>query len=240
VVYQFKRSALSSHSVLLDSLPGNGSGRRVLDVGCGNGYLGAILTQRSYQVTGLEQANGFSDTFPASVELVVADLERGLPPLRDRYDFVLLADILEHLRSPEQLLAQVREVLAPGGVVLASLPNSGNIWFRGNVLLGRFPQEEKGLFDRTHIRFYMWKGWEKLFNTSGFRITSVRPTPIPFSAVVAGADTSLPVRAAENVCYGLALIWKALFAYQFVVRAQPVPMSSGSVEPEHCDVSGKI
>ena len=223
-VYQFKASRWSSHSLLLDTLPKQGHGRRVLDVGCGPGYLGALLAARQYRVTGLERSGGYDPaTFPPNVQIVDADLEAGLPSLPERYDYILCADILEHLRCPEELLEQLRRVLAPGGTLIASLPNSGNIWFRLNILLGRFPQDEKGLFDRTHVRFYMWKGWQDLFERAGFRIESVRPTAIPVSLVVPpSVADSAPVRAAESVFYGLARIRKQLFAYQFVVSAKPV------------------
>ncbi len=223
MVYTFKASPWSSHSRLLGLLPDAGAGRRVLDVGCGDGYLGALLAARGYTVTGLERAGGFSDQFPSDVRLVVADLEQGLPDLEDRYDYVLCADILEHLRYPDRLMQQIRGVLAPGGRVIASLPNSGNFWFRLNILLGRFPQDEKGLFDRTHIRFYMWDGWVRLFHQSGFRVVHDEPTAVPVSLLVTPErQSSLPVRAAESVFYGLAQIWKTLFAYQFVVMAEPV------------------
>jgi SAM-dependent methyltransferase len=196
----------------------------VLDVGCANGYLASILAERGYTVTGLEREGGFDPgQFPPNVQLLCADLERGLPPLRTRFDYVICADILEHLRDPEGLLRQIRDVLAPGGAIIASLPNSGNFWFRCNVLLGRFPQDEKGLFDRTHVRFYVWNGWAQLFRSAGYRISQVEPTAVPVGLMVPPAfEHSPPVVAAESVFYGLARIWKRMFAYQFVVRAEPI------------------
>jgi hypothetical protein len=125
------------------------------------------------------------------------------------FDYVLCADILEHLRDPAKLLREIRAVL-----------NSGNVWFRLNILLGRFPQDDKGLFDRTHLRFYMWSGWQHVFETSGFRIHHVEPSAIPVSLVApARWSESAAVRLAEDVFYGLARVRKQLFAYQFVVRA---------------------
>ena len=199
---------------------------RVLDVGCGDGYLGKLLARRGYLVTGVERDGGTSPAFPhASVRLIVADLEQGLPPLPHACDYVLCADILEHLRQPGRLLAQIREhALAPGGTLVASLPNSGNIWFRLNILLGRFPQDDKGLFDRTHIRFYMWDGWQLLFAKAGFHFVSVQSSAIPVALVAPPQwSRSLLIRAAESVSYGMARLWKTLFAYQFVVSAKSLP-----------------
>ncbi|MEJ7604730.1 MAG: class I SAM-dependent methyltransferase [Bryobacteraceae bacterium] len=219
-VYTFKPSPYSSHSLLLQSLPESGLGKSVLDVGCGNGYLSAILASRGYQVTGIERAEGHSGEFPRDVKLIEADLEQGLPKLEKSFDYALCADILEHLRTPSRLLQQLRGVLTEGGILIASLPNSGNIWFRANILCGRFPQDDKGLFDRTHVRFYMWKGWQELFHVSGFRVCEVRSSAIPVGLVMPKTlQESSPVRLAESVCYGLARMHRTLFAYQFIVRA---------------------
>src|SRR5580693_3489630 len=102
--YQLKDSPYSSHSLLLASLPSHGGGRRVLDVGCAGGYLGAILSDRGYRVTGIDSPGTPRAAFPGSIELVEADLDLGLPALKGRFDFAICADVLEHLRRPALLL----------------------------------------------------------------------------------------------------------------------------------------
>lgn len=221
-VYLLKESRYSSHSLLLKHFPPCQRRERVLDLGCGDGYFAALLSDRGYDVTGVERRGGYTERFPAQVQLIEADLENGLPPLSGRYDHVICADILEHLRRPELILRQIPDVLQPGGRLVASLPNSGNIYFRLNVAMGRFPHHDKGLFDRTHLRFYAWKGWRDLFDSTGWTIISVQSSGIPVGlAVPAAHENSAPVRLAESVCYGLALIRKTLFAYQFIVVAKP-------------------
>ncbi|MBM3738169.1 MAG: class I SAM-dependent methyltransferase [Acidobacteria bacterium] len=216
--YTLKPSPYSSHSLLLDLLPPT-TPRRILDVGCGNGYLAEILASRGHQVTGIERPDGVTREFPASVRLIPADLERGLPPL-GTFDTILCADILEHLRDPAALLSQLRRHLAPGGSFICSLPNSGNIHFRLTVLAGRFPKEEKGLFDGTHVQFFTWDGWTRLFASAGLRFESVHPTAIPVGLRFPRWDGTVPVSTAEALCYYLARLRKQLFAYQFVVEAR--------------------
>jgi SAM-dependent methyltransferase len=200
-------------------LPTAGEGRRVLDVGCGNGYIGELLSRRGYRVTGVERRGGYTSAFPRQVELVEADLDQGLPALSGEFDFILCADVLEHLKDPAALLGAVASHLAPGGRLVASLPNSGNLYFRLNVLLGRFPQHDRGLFDRTHLRFYMLDGWRRLLRESGFRIYRIVPTGVPVGLAFPAWQNSLPVAAAERLSYEAARLWKRLFAYQFVVEA---------------------
>src|SRR5438105_10807617 len=97
--YTHKLSPYSSHTLLLDALPAEGRGQRVLDVGCASGYLAEILAARGFEVIGLERPGGYGYRFPESVELVEADLDGGVPALRGRFSYVICGDILEHLRK---------------------------------------------------------------------------------------------------------------------------------------------
>jgi methionine biosynthesis protein MetW len=219
LLYQFKESPYSSHSVLMQLFPAQGRSATVLDVGCGNGYLGAMLASRGFCVTGIERRSGYGSDFPPAVELVEADLEQGLPPLQNLFDYVLCADILEHLREPERLLHELRRVMKPEGKLIASLPNSGNIYFRLQVAMGRFPQHDKGLFDRTHLHFCTLAEWKRMFSTRGYRVGSLRVTGIPFGLLFPARAQPTWITAAEWLSYNLARFWKTLMAYQFVVTA---------------------
>ena len=67
---------------------------------------------------------------------------------------MLLLDVLEHLKSPETILDQCHDVLAAGGLAVISLPNVANITVRLSLLFGRFRYTDRGILDRTHLRFF--------------------------------------------------------------------------------------
>ena len=216
--YALKPQKHSSHSVLLRLLPETGNGRRLLDLGCADGYLSRLFQQRGFSVTAIDAPGLRQVALPDGIKFLEADLDAGLPPMNGDFDFVVCADILEHLRDPDVLLRHIRSKMSRGGKLIASLPNSGNIYFRLNILAGRFPADERGLFDRTHLHFYVWNGWQDLLKRNGFRITTVQPTVIPFSL----AWPRRPgLGAAMESLYSLAArAWRTLFAYQFAVVAE--------------------
>lgn len=216
--YSFKASPYSSHTLLLQEFAGSGDGCRVLDVGCWAGYVAEVAAARGYAVIGVDRPG---TPFPESISVVPADLDHGLPPLDGMFDIILCADVLEHLRDPVQLLRECRRRLAPRGVLLASLPNSGNFYFRWNILRGRFPRHDRGLFDRGHLRFYMWNDWMDLLAQAGFRIEAVKASGVPAGLAWPRFGESVWVRAIEWLSFQLARAWSRMFAYQFIVRARP-------------------
>src|SRR5690242_9895862 len=91
--YEFKGGMYSSHSLLLRRFEDPGEGRRVLDVGCAGGFLGEILTERGYRVTGVDFPG--TVTSPA-IEFRGADLDNnGLDGVGGDFDHVIAADVLE-------------------------------------------------------------------------------------------------------------------------------------------------
>jgi SAM-dependent methyltransferase len=213
--YQFKAARYSSHTLLLAEFPERGDGKRVLDVGCAIGYLSEILAHRGFSVTSVDWPNS---PHPPTVEFAGADLDDGLPPLRGQFDYIICADVLEHLRAPVELLKECRARLAPGGTLVGSLPNSGHFYFRWNVLRGRFPQHQRGLFDSTHLHFYTWEGWQALLNRAGFRVETVGCSGVPVSLAFPRWEGSPPVRFLEWLSFQAARVWKTMCAYQFIVR----------------------
>ncbi len=193
----------------------------MLDLGCASGYLARALMAMEYEVVGIDKPGAIPAAALNGVRFVQADLDMGMPSLPEAFDFILCADILEHLRDPLQLLLDLHPRMTAGGRLIASLPNSGNLYFRLNVAAGRFPAHERGLFDRTHLHFYTWGGWEDLFARGGFRIERMLPTGVPVGLALPRRQDTALVRRLEWLAFQLARGWKKMFAYQFVVVARP-------------------
>jgi methionine biosynthesis protein MetW len=181
-----------SHRLALAQVP---AGARVLDVGCATGYLAAELRARGCEVVGVEvdpAAAAHARRHCAAV--VVGDLESS--PTRgeveravaDGVDVVLCADVLEHLRDPWAVLAWLRTLLRDDAEAKAiiSVPNIGHWTARRELLRGRFPYADFGLFDRTHLRFFTRDSARELAHRAGFAVRAELPAgaPLPLESRV--------------------------------------------------------
>lgn len=203
------------------------TGASVLDVGCASGDLARALVERGYRVSGVDvDAEAVERARDVLVEAVVADLETdsltGL--LEGPYDVVILADVLEHLTEPHRHLAAARELLAPGGVVLASIPNVAHGALRLALLQGRWHYTAEGLLDTTHMRFFTYDTVLELFQGCGLEVGSVVTTELDvLSTEVAVDDDALPDGVVEWV-----RDQPHATSYQFIVEAH---IGSGRLAP---------
>lgn len=102
------------------------AGRRVLDAACGEGYGSAILAAAGAEsVTGADREEDVVAHAREryGLEFVAADVAR-LPFGDDAFDLVVSFETIEHVPDPEGVLAELRRVLAPGGVLVISTPNA--------------------------------------------------------------------------------------------------------------------
>ena len=217
--YAWKEIPGSSHDVLRRRIRELAPGRRLLDLGAAGGHLGRAVRDRCAYLAGVEPdpslppecRDGYDD-WRATDALAAGTWETP-------FDVVVCADVLEHLPRPEALLARIREWLAPGGTLLVSVPNVANVTVRAALLLGQFPYAEKGILDRTHLRFYTRRSASRLLEDAGFRIRSVSATTMPYELAapfLGRAPLAAPVRAFAS---GSARLWPTMFGYQFVLEA---------------------
>jgi methionine biosynthesis protein MetW len=155
---------------------------RVLDLGCSSGALGEAIKQREgCQVVGVEADADRAARAGERLDRVVhADLERfagaGWREELGRFDCLVAADVLEHLRDPWLVLASAVDLLDAGGSAVISLPNV-RYWdtFRHLLLRGTWPRYDEGIFDRTHLRWFTQGDARALLESAGLRVDRVDP-----------------------------------------------------------------
>jgi len=183
------------------------SARRVLDLGCSSGALGAALkaARPGLEVVGVELDPDYAADAAARLDRVVcADVaELAARPDLDadlgRFDCFVCADVLEHLVDPWGVLEGYLRLLEPGGHLVVSVPNV-RYWetFWTLARHGHWPRRAMGLFDRTHLRWFTIGDALALVGGARCDVVAVdrrllRPTGMPWPAPVAALARRLPV-----------------------------------------------
>lgn len=194
----------------------------VMDIGCGEGVTSRWLKRiRPNSTTVGVEIDASVAAIAASVvdSVLVADLNQGLGALAEyegRVDLLLLLDVLEHLQDPWARLTEFKRLLAPCGIVIASIPNVRNLKVLGPLLFkGEWRYQNSGILDRTHLRFFTRRAVLELFAGAGYRIQQVAFTgPLQPSRI-----KSLSGGAACIANFALGGALKEFVAHQYVVRA---------------------
>lgn len=180
--------------------------QRVLDAGCGSGYLTELIAEQTdADVLGIdiaEESVDLAQQRETTAEFRVGDVTAIEPA--SGYDVILFADVLEHFEKPERVLAQAREALAPGGHIYVSLP--AHEWLWG-------PHDEHN----DHHRRYTKSSLASVAHASGLSVERARYTNaiplVPYWAYQRLLERSVPdaargghnriLEAAKRVCINL-------------------------------------
>ena len=197
---------------------------RVLDIGCGTGSVSEVIQQ----LTGAELVGIEPDA-----ERVAAARARGLNAYEGvlsedflnehgPFDSIVFADVLEHLPNPAEVVLLAKHGLAPGGSIVASVPNVAHWFVRTDLLAGRFDYQDVGIMDATHLRWFTRKTITEFFEHCGFRVTALDCT---VNILLPDYQRRkpwkwMPPRARRQVVGALAKSFPALFGCQHIVRAK--------------------
>jgi methionine biosynthesis protein MetW len=189
------------------------SGSTVLEIGCGSGRLANILSiMKKCRVYCVEKDAAMARIAKNKcVEMLNIDIEQtGLPYENGYFDCIILGNVLEHMREPETLLAELKKYLREDGALIYSVPNIVNWHSRLTIFFGKFEYRESGVFERTHLRFYNFDSAKKLATDAGYRIVELDVTPSVY----------LLKERLNLLWYWLAVLWKNLFADEFIILAK--------------------
>ena len=178
-IYKIQQSNIdpeSSYSLILSMVSGDNP--FILDVGCACGDMGRYLkNKRNAIVYGLEYSSesvAMAIATKSYEEVRQVDLETLSPDdfaeYKEKFDYIVCADVIEHLRRPMLVLDVLKTYLKPGGVFLVSIPNVAHMSVKANLLNNTFEYEPVGLLDETHTHLYSYKSIAEDFASIGLRI----------------------------------------------------------------------
>ena len=183
----------------------------VLDIGCWNGNnWNYLINNKKCLVDGIDfdneslkiaKNNWYKDIFCLNL-----NENYNIDFLEDnKYDFIILADILEHLIYPESLLLLLKNKLKVGGSIIISVPNIAFVLYRYKLLVWIFEYSRKGgVMDINHLRFFTKNTIQKLSVDAGYSIELFKGYNI-----------------VKDRFFFLRFLWRifpSLFALQFLVK----------------------
>lgn len=157
--------------------------RHVLELGCGMGAVARAFRERRMTIrwSGIELNSAAADVARHSIDAVLcADVELLSDSTLESFlgeapDVLVLGDVLEHLRDPWEVLRRLVHKLAPGGSVIACIPNVAHWSMFDRMLRGNWFYEEQGLLDNTHLRFFTRESAQRMLESAGLSVVKVRP-----------------------------------------------------------------
>ena len=215
VHYDLKLGYASSHTFALEAVP---EGASVLDVGSGPCWFARELARKGCHVTVVDQF--VPQVRDPDINVIAQDLDADIAFDATPYEYILLLDIIEHLRDPEHLIDQLRQQFdyRPRKLIVTT-PNVAFFIQRLMMLFGQFNYGKAGILDHTHRRLFTFRALRHLLRDAGFRITAVKGVPGPFPKILPG-KLGLGAIAVNEVLIGLS---KSLFSYQIYVEAESTP-----------------
>lgn len=217
--YDFDGIDLDSGSVHADVVKLVPEGSRVLELGPATGYMSRVLTERGCTVVGVEldpdmaeQAREFCERVIVG-DLDVLDLKAELD--QERFDAIVAADVIEHLKDPLSALTSLKPFLMPEGHLVISVPNIAHGSIRLALLSGRFEYREKGLLDSTHLRFFTRETLAKLLDDAELGVVDLHRHEVDFDvSEVEFDDEVVPAELRRELEQD-----EDARTYQFVVKA---------------------
>lgn len=202
---------LSRHNAHTKIVAFVGKNKKVLDIGCARGGLSAKFKENGCYVVGVEVNKEAAEKAEGTCnKVLIGDIEN--LEVDETFDVIVLADVLEHLKDPLNVLHKLKKNLTEEGYFVVSVPNIANWSIRFRLLFGNFDYRDSGILDKTHMRFFTLKTLKELFSKAGLNIIKLEVTPnIPFITYHS---------VTEGLSYSLTKLWKRMLANQFILVAK--------------------
>ncbi len=189
----------------------------VLEIGCNLGVtLFEIQSQYpNCKTYGLEINEAAVDVAKHIADVRFGDIDDLKVPFTEKFDYIILGDVLEHLRHPKEVVQMCRNLLNENGYIIASIPNIMHISVMEELINGRFIYEDVGLLDKTHIHFFTYYEILQLLMETNYRIIDMKISRIEISDEQKELEKKLLALSEQTE----ALMYEA---FQYIVKAQKI------------------
>jgi 2-polyprenyl-3-methyl-5-hydroxy-6-metoxy-1,4-benzoquinol methylase len=220
--YDFSKVDLESGSVHADVVRMVGGVPRVLELGPATGYMSRAFASAGSTVVGIELDPEMAERADEFCErVVVGDLDTldfSAELGEERFDAIVAADVLEHLKHPLEVLRRLREFLKPDGFFVISVPNIAHGSVRLALLSGDFKYGDIGLLDSTHLRFFTRETLERLLDQAELGLIEMSRHELALEASEVAFDSAaVPPEIRDELEND-----PEARTYQFVVKAIPM------------------
>lgn len=219
-VYTFKPDQYSSHMKIINYLKSLNQSHKlkVLDVGCSKGFIAKSLQNNNFEFYGIEyNKQDAKEARKYYKELRILDLDKEKPRYKGQFDIIIMADIIEHLKDSIGVVKHFTRFLRKDGLMVISTANVANIYVRLKLLMGNFDYEQRGIMDRTHLRFFTLKTFRKLAKESNLKIIKEDFTPIPLPMVHEHFSQGRILNPIHKLNYHAAKAAPKLLSFQFIL-----------------------
>lgn len=216
--YESKFGYPSSQQFALDNIK---PGSTVMDIGCGPGFMAEKLKDKDVKSISIDLQIQ-PQVKENSWKYIEADIEEY--DFKDNFgkiDYLLVLDLVEHLKSPERFLRAIRQRFSKDNPTI--IITTGNIAFlpmRLGLLLGSFNYGRRGILDMSHTRLFSFYSLIRTLENAGYEIIEKQGVPAPFPLAIGKGRTADFLLWLNKI---LIMISKTLFSYQVAVIAKPLP-----------------
>lgn len=209
----------SSHDQITDLIIKNNH-KKVLDIGCNEGFIGKALRDKGWRglIVGIDKNKIYKTIIRKGnyYEFININVENGFKQIKNKFNAVVFADVLEHLNDPLKVLIRAKKIINKNGRIYISLPNIANIFIRTQLFFGKFTYLDYGILDKDHRWFFTHKSAQQLIDKAGLRIIEDFCTPIPAPFLSKNPLYKELLMFLYFLARLLSLVRKEIFAYQFI------------------------